>query len=185
MGFTALFFVRLQRGVLFPCLQLGLFPCLLPDGSSLQRPCRQSSVPTVPCLQQLRYSAPACSVFPMVHPFRQIACLAGACCRARFPLSSTAPPASSISATAAPLADSISATAASLPAVLCADGSLPATASPQRPCQQQTSSGREKYSGLASNLAHLGRMRLSPGLGSSCKMANDALSGARRSAAYF
>ena len=38
MGFAALFFVRLQRGVLFPCLQLGLFPCLLPDGSSLQRP---------------------------------------------------------------------------------------------------------------------------------------------------
>ena len=31
----------------------------LPDGSSLQRPCRQSSVPTVPCLQQLRRSAPA------------------------------------------------------------------------------------------------------------------------------
>ena len=67
MGFAALFFVRLQRGVLFPCLprglfpclQQGLFPCLLPDGSSLQRPCRQSSVPTVPCLQQLRRSAPA------------------------------------------------------------------------------------------------------------------------------
>ena len=31
----------------------------LPDSSSLQRPCRQSSVPTVPCLQQLRRSAPA------------------------------------------------------------------------------------------------------------------------------
>ena len=31
----------------------------LPDGSSLQRPCRQSSVPTVPCLQQLRHSASA------------------------------------------------------------------------------------------------------------------------------
>ena len=30
----------------------------LPDGSSLQRPCRQSPVPTVPCLQQLRRSAP-------------------------------------------------------------------------------------------------------------------------------
>ena len=33
----------------------------LPDGSSQQRPCRQSSVPTVPCLQQLRHSAPASS----------------------------------------------------------------------------------------------------------------------------
>ena len=57
MGFAALFFVRLQRGVLFPCLPRGLFPCLLPDGA----------------------------------PFRQIAFLAGACCPARFPLSSTAP----------------------------------------------------------------------------------------------
>ena len=39
----------------------------------------------------------------------------------------------------------------------------PETAPPQRPAQQQTSSGGEKYSGLASNLEHLGRMRLSPG----------------------
>ena len=38
---------------------------MLPDGSSLQRPCRQSSVPTVPCLQQLRHSAPAGNIFPM------------------------------------------------------------------------------------------------------------------------
>ncbi|MGM9721277.1 MAG: hypothetical protein ACI3YW_01445 [Candidatus Egerieousia sp.] len=29
---------------------------------------------------------------------------------------------------------------------------------PQRPGQQQTSFGGEKYSGLASNLAHLGRI---------------------------
>ena len=42
--------------------------------------------------------------------------------------------------------------------------------------QAAASFGGEKYSGLASNLAHLGRMRLSPGLGSSCKMANDASS---------
>ena len=34
----------------------------------------------------------------------------------------------------------------------------PETAPPQRPGQQQTSSGGEKYSGLASNLAHLGRI---------------------------
>ena len=34
----------------------------------------------------------------------------------------------------------------------------PATALPRRPSQQQTSSGGEKYSGLASNLAHLGRI---------------------------
>ena len=35
--------------------------------------------------------------------------------------------------------------------------SVPA-APPRRPGQQQTSSGREEYSGLASNLAHLGRI---------------------------
>ena len=34
---------------------------------------------------------------------------------------------------------------------------LPA-ALPRRPCQQQTSFGGEEYSGLASNLAHLGRI---------------------------
>ena len=37
-------------------------------------------------------------------------------------------------------------------------GSTPATTPLRRPCQQQTSSGGEKYSGLASNLAHLGRI---------------------------
>ena len=36
--------------------------------------------------------------------------------------------------------------------------SLAAASLPQRPGQQQTSSGREEYSGLASNLAHLGRI---------------------------
>ena len=35
---------------------------------------------------------------------------------------------------------------------------FPDDASPRRPDQQQTSSGGEKYSGLASNLAHLGRI---------------------------
>ena len=258
MGFAALFFVRLQRGVLFPCLQRGLFPCLqqglfpclLPDGSSLQRP----------CLQRLPDGA----------PFRQVACLAGACCRARFPRSSAAPPgqqhlchcgapASSssrwLSATVPPsslpwhsrpfalprrpcqqylpdsslpqcrhplchgtpghplclgapasnifqmafrhgaLASSIfpialchsagilfsmalsasSSATAPRPAALpwssgqqhLPDSSslqrpcqqhLPDGSSLQRPCQQQTSSGGEEYSGLASNLAHLGRI---------------------------
>ena len=43
------------------------------------------------------------------------------------------------------------------------DGALPRRrlsqgAPPRRPGQQQTSFGREKYSGLASNLAHLGRI---------------------------
>ena len=155
---TGWLFPCLQLG-LFPCLQRGLFPCLLPDGA----------------------------------PFRQVAFLAGACCRARFPLSSTAPPAGSISAAAAPLTGSVfpmalchSAAilfAMALPASsifpmalrcsapasspLCrrspacnsfATAPLPATASPQRPCRQQTSSGGEEYSGLASNLAHLGRI---------------------------
>ena len=138
----------------------------------------------------LRCSVPACSVFPMVHPFRQIAFLAGASCRARFPRSSMAPPASNSAKVPLP---------AALP-----DGSLPQCRHPlrhgtpglqrlpdgsslqrpcrqssvptvpclqqlrhsafasnkpyRRPCQQQTSSGGEKYSGLASNLAHLGRI---------------------------
>ena len=41
-----------------------------------------------------------------------------------------------------------------------------------------------KYSGLASNLAHLGRMRLSPGLGSSCRMANDVAAPASSRSSY-
>ena len=114
------------------------------------------------------------SVFPMVHPFRQIAFLAGASCRARFPRSSMAPPASNSAKVPLPAAlpdgslpqcrhplrhgtpglqrlpDGSSLqrpwpatssrwlfAAASLPAVLCADGPLPATASPQRLCRQQ------------------------------------------------
>ena len=38
------------------------------------------------------------------------------------------------------------------------DQHLPDGAPLRRPCQQQTSSGGEEYSGLASNLAHLGRI---------------------------
>ena len=159
----------MQRG-LFSCVQLGLFPCLLPDGSSLRRPCRQH--------------------LPDAAPLRQIAFLAGASCRARFPRSSTAPPAGNSAKVPRP---------AALP-----DGSLPQCRHPlrhgtpgqqhlpdgsslqrpcrqssvptvpclqqlrhsasagnkpyRRPCQQQTSSGGEEYSGLASNLAHLGRI---------------------------
>ena len=67
-------------------------------------------------------------------------------------------PASS-SATAPPLC-SRSATAsrpASPPQRPCQQH-LPDGAPPRRPGQQQTSSGGEKYSGLASNLAHLGRI---------------------------
>ena len=45
-------------------------------------------------------------------------------------------------------------------AFLCAFASkfLPDGAPPRRPGQQQTSFGGENYSGLASNLAHLGRI---------------------------
>ena len=46
----------------------------------------------------------------------------------------------------------------SAPASSCATAPLPAKAPPRRPCQQQTSSGREKYSGLATNQVHLGRI---------------------------
>ena len=78
----------------------------LPDGVPLHCSGRLSSVPTVPCLQQLRHGAAAAA-------------------DSRW-LSATAP--------------------------------RPATAPPQRPGQQQTSFGGEKSSGLASNLAHLGRI---------------------------
>ena len=47
--------------------------------------------------------------------------------------------------------------AALLPASSSATAPRPA-APLRRPCQQQTSSGGEEYSGLASNLAHLGRI---------------------------
>ena len=52
---------------------------------------------------------------------------------------------------------------ASLSAIVPRLASLPqrrlsAVATPRRPGQQQTSSDGEKYSGLASNLAHLGRI---------------------------
>ena len=54
---------------------------------------------------------------------------------------------------------------------VCLSTSAPRPASPpKRHCQQQTSFSGEKYCGVASNLAHLGRMRLSPGrMQRSCK----------------
>ena len=173
-------FPCLQLG-LFPCLQQGLFPCLLPDGSSLQHPCRQrlpdgASLPAdcLPCRSLLPYplptvfhGAPAGSISATAAPLTG-SVFPMALCHSAAILFAMALPASS---PAMALPASSSATAP-LPAVLCADGPLPATASPQRlcrqhlpdgsslqrPCQQQTSSGREKYSGLASNLAHLGRI---------------------------
>ena len=63
---------------------------------------------------------------------------------------------------AAPLLPSVSSRWHPRPATssrwLFAAAPQPATTSPRRPCQQQTSSGGEKYSGLASNLAHLCRI---------------------------
>ena len=47
---------------------------------------------------------------------------------------------------------------ASLPLRCPSQQHLPYSSSLQRPCQQQTSSGGEEYFGLASNLAHLGRI---------------------------
>ena len=139
-------FPCLQRG-LFPCLQLVLFPCLLPDGASLQHP----------GLQRLPDGA----------PFRQVAFLAGACCRARFPRSSAAPPGQQhLCHCGAPASSSSRWLSATVPPSSSPWHSRPAAppwhflpAVPlRRPCQQQTSSGGEKYSGLASNLAHLGRI---------------------------
>ena len=63
---------------------------------------------------------------------------------------------------AAPLLPSVSSRWHPRPATssrwLFAAAPQPATTSPRRPCQQQTSSGGEKYFGLASNLVHLGRI---------------------------
>ena len=186
------FLFACSAGWLFPCLPRGLFPCLLPDGSSLQRPCRQhlrrsgapdrqrlpdgASLPAdcLPCRSLLPYplptvfhGAPAGSISATAAPLTG-SVFPMALCHSAAILFAMALPASS---PAMALPASSSATAP-LPAVLCADGPLPATASPQRlcrqhlpdgsslqrPCQQQTSSGGEKYSGLASNLAHLGRI---------------------------
>ena len=112
-----------------------------------------------------------CSVFPMKLPgssffpmdLRYAAASISATAPPLCSCSSTAPPLSSRSATAPPLC-SRSATGHgqqlrhSAPASNSAAAPPPATALPRRPRQQQTSSGREKYSGLASNLAHLGRI---------------------------
>ena len=123
-----------------------------------------------------------CSVFPMKLPgssffpmdLRYAAASISATAPPLCSHSSTAPPLSSRSATAPPLC-SRSATEprpATPPQRPCqqqlchgvpasnssATASPPATALPRRPRQQQTSSVGEKYSGLASNLAHLGRI---------------------------
>ena len=122
-----------------------------------------------------------CSVFPMKLPgssffpmdLRYAAASISATAPPLCSHSSTAPPLSSRSATAPPLC-SRSATEPrpatppqrpcqqqlchGVPASNSATAPLPATALPQRPRQQQTSSVGEEYSGLASNLAHLGRI---------------------------
>ena len=64
-------------------------------------------------------------------------------------------PASNSSAIASP-ANSVLPATSQLPR--CPGKHLPDGAPPRRPGQQQTSSGGEEYSGLASNLAHLGRI---------------------------
>ena len=118
--------------------------CLSP-GAPPQRPCQQSSVPAVP----LPAAAPHRRCYSKQH-------LPDGALPRLCPCSATAPQ----------------------QAVLCADGSRPATTPPRlclssgappqlclspgdpprHPCQQQTSFGGEKYCGLASNLAHLGRI---------------------------
>ena len=91
-----------------------------------------------------RHSAPASSVFPMV--LRHSASASSI-----FPMvlrhSASASSIFPMALRCSALASSSYATA--LPA---------ATSLSRRPGQQQTSSGGEKYSGLASNLAHLGRI---------------------------
>ena len=139
----------------------------------------QGKAPTVRSVFPMKL--PGSSFFPM--DLRYAAASISATAPPLCSHSSTAPPLSSRSATAPPLS-SRSATAQPLcsrsateprpatpPQRPCqqlrhsapasnssATASLPATAPPRRPRQQQASSVGEKYSGLASNLAHLGRI---------------------------
>ena len=118
----------------------------------------QGKVPTV------------CSVFPMKLPgssffpmdLRYAAASISATAPPLCSHSSTAPPLSSRSATAPRPATPPRSPGQQLRHSALASSSAaaprPATALPRRPRQQQTSSGGEEYSGLASNLAHLGRI---------------------------
>ena len=111
-----------------------------------------------------------CNVFPMKLPgssffpmdLRYAAASISATAPPLCSHSSTAPPLSSRSATeprpATPPQRPCQHLRHSAPASNSAAAPLPATALPRRPRQQQTSFGGEKYSGLASNLAHLGRI---------------------------
>ena len=120
----------------------------------------QGKAPTVRSVFPMKL--PGSSFFPM--DLRYAAASISATAPPLCSHSSTAPPLSSRSATeprpATPpqrpcqqqLCHGVSASNSS------ATAPLPATALPRRPRQQQTSSGGEKYSGLASNLAHLGRI---------------------------
>ena len=112
-----------------------------------------------------------CSVFPMKLPgssfFQWISATLPPASLPRRRLSAVTPPQHRLSAVAPPQRR-LSAVAPprshgqqlrhSAPASNSAAAPLPATALPRRPRQQQTSFGGEKYSGLASNLAHLGRI---------------------------
>ena len=108
-----------------------VFPMMLRSGAS-----RSATLHRRPAQKQLRSGGPAGSVFPMA--LRRSAPGQLLPPAARTSSSATAPrPATS--------SRQLSAT-------------VPPSSSPWRPGQQQASSGGEKYSGLASNLAHLGRI---------------------------
>ena len=170
MGFAALFFVRLQRGVLFPACCGGSFLACFPMALRCSAPAGSSSRWCIPSGRLL--ALPELVAVPASHSLPRCprpATLPRRPCQQLFPMAlchsaailfAMALPASSIF----PMALRCSAPASS---PLCrrspacnsfATAPLPATASPQRPCRQQTASGGEEYSGLASNLAHLGRI---------------------------
>ena len=117
-----------------------MLPHCLPAGNSGQQHLPDSSSPRRLCQQQLCHGAPA-SNNSVTAP----------------------PPATALSRRPQPAVSSRwrSATAprpATSSRWRSATAPLPSTALPRRPCQQQTSSGGEEYSGLASNLAHLCRI---------------------------
>ena len=123
----------------------------LPDGSSLQRPGQQQLRPSAQASNNfpmaLRCSAQASNIFQMA--LRR-------CVPAGHQLRRGAP--ASLFANALQPATPARRLSAAAPRLAKAPPQRRSAAPLRRPCQQQTSSGGEEYSSLASNLAHLCRI---------------------------
>ena len=122
-----------------------VFPMMLRSGAS-----RSATLHRRPAQKQLRSGGPASCVFPMVlrHGGPASCLFTMALCRSA--AGQLLPPAARTSSSATAPRPATSSRQLS--------ATVPPSSSPWRPGQQQASSGGEKYSGLASNLAHLGRI---------------------------